>query len=61
MIKNKKILVINVWDWVITNNGKLRQITSDDMQDLKYEDIKRLANKKELKSIPRNKIINKLK
>jgi len=41
-------LKVNVWDWVVLKNGKIRQITHDDMLDLKYEDIERLAQKDEI-------------
>lgn len=41
-------LKVNVWDWVVTKEGKIMQIDSDDMQDLKHEDILRLATKEEM-------------
>jgi hypothetical protein len=45
----KKELKVDVWDWIVTKDGDVRQITHDDMQDLKYEDIKRKATLKEIK------------
>ncbi len=44
----KEALMVNVGDWVITNSGKLVKITSDDMPDLKYEDINRMATEEEI-------------
>lgn len=38
----------NVWDWIVTKTGEVRQITSDDMMDLKGEDIERLATEEEI-------------
>lgn len=43
-------LKVNVWDWIVTKSGEIRQIDSDDMMDLKYEDIQRLANGEEIKT-----------
>lgn len=37
----------DVWDYVKMNDGKVRQITNDDMKDLLFEDIKRRATPKE--------------
>ncbi len=36
-----------VWDWVVTTWGVIRQITNDDMMDLPYEKIERLATEEE--------------
>lgn len=41
-------LIVNVWDWIVTKTGEVRQITSDDMMDLKHEDIERHAKIEEL-------------
>lgn len=38
----------DVWDWIVTKNGDVRQITHDDMMDLKYEDIERHAKIEEM-------------
>ena len=46
-MKNKQ-KSYNVWDWIVTKTGEVRQITHDDMMDLKGEDIERLANDNEL-------------
>ena len=49
-----------VWDWIVTKKGVVRQITHDDMQDLKYEDIGRKATPQEIKNQKRiNKNSNK--
>ena len=50
----KKELKVDVWDWVVTKDDKIRQITHDDMMDLPYEDIKRKANKKEIEEHKKN-------
>lgn len=38
----------DVWDWIVTKSGEVRQINSDDMMDLKYEDIERHAKIEEM-------------
>lgn len=45
-----------VWDWIVTHKNEVRQITHDEMNDLKYENIKRRAMPKEIK-IAKAKII----
>lgn len=45
----KKELIVNVWDWVVTKDGRIVQIDSDDMQGLHYEDIERHASEEEIK------------
>lgn len=39
---------MDVWDWIVTKTGRVRQITHHDMMDLKAEDIARYATKKEI-------------
>lgn len=39
---------MDVWDWVVTKGGKIRQITNDDMNDLHYSEITRFANNDEI-------------
>lgn len=46
-IKNNIPDQLNVGDWVFTKDGKLREITSHDMDDLKYEDVDRMATNEE--------------
>jgi hypothetical protein len=41
-------LKVDVWDWVILKDGRTIQITHDDMLDVSYEQIKRLASKNEI-------------
>lgn len=41
-------LIVNLWDWIVTKSGEVRQITSDDMMDLPYEDIARHATIEEM-------------
>lgn len=43
-------LEVKIWDWIVTHNGEVLEIWSDDMPDLKYEDIRRHATKSEIKS-----------
>ncbi len=38
----------DVWDWVLTMDGKIVQINHDDMQDLTYEQIARYATTDEI-------------
>lgn len=42
-------LKVNLWDWVVTKDGEIVQIDSDDMHGLPYEKIDRLANEEEIK------------
>jgi len=42
-------LKVNVWDWVVTKDGQIVQIDSDDMHGLPHEKIERLANEEEIK------------
>lgn len=40
---------VNVWDWVVTHDGRVKQVTHDDMPDLHYSQIKRFATIEEVK------------
>jgi hypothetical protein len=34
---------LDVWDWIVTNDGRVMQITHDEMSNLSYTEIKRFA------------------
>ena len=40
---------LRTWDWIVTKTGVVKQITGDDMMDLKAEDIARFATEFEVK------------
>lgn len=42
---------MNIWDWVVTHSGVVRQIIHDDMDDLSYEEISRYATPNEVNII----------
>jgi len=46
---------IELWDWVLTKEGEIVQIDSDDMHGLPYEKIERLATKEEIQTAKMNK------
>ncbi len=50
----KKPKSFNVWDWVLTMDGRIFQINHDDMQDLTYEQIARYATTDEIALAKRN-------
>lgn len=43
------LMNMEVWDWIVTKDGTVRQITHDDMPDLKASQIARYATEEEIK------------
>lgn len=41
---------IDVWDWIVTTSGDVRQITHDDMNDLHFSQIERFATEIEIEN-----------
>ncbi len=42
------LMGMDVWDWVVTKSGQVRQITDDNMHNLHYTEIARFATQDEI-------------
>jgi hypothetical protein len=62
LINEKEISNLEVGDWIVTKDGKVRRIEMDSQEDLQFEKIERFASRNEAKNAKEiNELIQELK